>query len=432
MTSRASEGALCRVHPARARARTSRATTATAVDLLEEAERPLLIAGKGAAWADADAELRRLVERLQLPFLPSPMGKGVISDDHPLNAAACRSFALRNADCIVLVGARLNWILHFGRPPRFAPDVRVIQVEIEPSEIGNSVAAAVGLVGDARAVSGQLLEAAPEAPLRIDAWRARLREHGDANAQEVAPLAESDAAPMNFYRMYREIAAALDHDATVVTDGESTQAVSRSMLPNELPRHRLDAGASGTMGVAVPYAIGAQVARPDGQVVCVGGDFAFGWNGMEVETAARYGLPIVFIVANNRSIAMRGSYARYSYGLAPESDEPLRYDRLMDALGGRGQLVERPEELRPALERVLADRKPALLNVLVDKDPKRKPQEFHWLERTTRMSYQAQAGGCGLGGAAAPLERVRQPAATLARDRQLLGRPRPRVAITFR
>ncbi len=99
--------------------------------------------------------------------------------------------------------------------------------------------------------------------------------------------------------------------------------------------------------------------------------------------------PIVFIVANNRSIAMRGSYARYSYGLAPESDEPLRYDRPMDALGGRGQLVERPEELRPALERALADRKPALLNVLVDKDPKRKPQEFHWLERTTRMLYQA-------------------------------------------
>jgi len=358
-----------------------------AIALLSSAQRPLLLVGKGAAWAGADSELRSLVDRLQLPFLPSPMGKGTIPDDHPLSAAGARSVALQSADCILLVGARLNWIFHFGAPPRFDPDVKVIQVDIEASEIGNAVPAAVGLVGDAKAVARQLLDAAPEAPLPIDAWRRTLQDASQSNAAQVASLIDSDDAPMNFYRMYRDIADVLDDDATVVADGESTQAVSRVMLPNSLPRHRLDAGTGGCMGVAVPYAIGAQIARPTKQVVCLNGDFAFGWNGMEIETAARYQLPIVFIVANNRSIAKGGSYGRYGYGEVPESDDPLRYDQMMDALGGRGEFVADPAQLRPALERAFAERKPTLLNVLIDKDPKRKPQEFSWLDRLGRMRY---------------------------------------------
>ena len=251
----------------------------------------------------------------------------------------------------------------------------MIQVDIDASEIGNAVPAAVGLVGDAKAIARQLLDAAPEAPLPIDAWRRTLSEASASNAAQVATLIDADDAPMNFYRMYRDIADVLDDDATVVADGESTQAVSRVMLPNGLPRHRLDAGTGGCMGVAVPYAIGAQVARPEKQVVCLNGDFAFGWNGMEVETAARYQLPIVFIVANNRSIAMGGSYGRYGYGEVPESDDPLRYDQMMDALGGRGEFVADPAQLRPALERAFTERKPTLLNVLIDKNPQRKPQE---------------------------------------------------------
>ena len=279
------------------------------------------------------------------------MGKGTVPDDHPLSAAGARSQALK-ADCILLVGARLNWIFHFGAPPRFDPEVKMIQVDIDASEIGNAIPVAVGLVGDAKAMARQLLDAAPEAPLPIDPWRRALNDASESNAAQVASLIDAADAPMNFYRMYRDIA-----------DGESTQAVSRVMLPNSLPRHRLDAGTGGCMGVAVPYAIGAQIARPEKQVICLNGDFAFGWNGMEIETAARYQLPIVFIVANNRSIAMGGSYGRYGYGEVPESDDPLRYDQMMDALGGRGEFVADPAQLGPALERAFAERKPTLLKM---------------------------------------------------------------------
>lgn len=360
-----------------------------ALEEVKRAERPLLLIGKGVAWADAAGPAGQLVERLQLPFIPSPMGKGVIPDDHPLCMAGARSYALRNADLVILVGARFNWIFHFGQPPRLAEDVKVVQIDIDPAEIGNGMPATVGIVGDAGTVLQQLVEEIGQGSrTRLESpWLAALQAERQKNEAAVAALAESEEAPMNLYRMYRDIREVIAADAIVAIDGENTMAVSRAMLPNFLPRHRLDAGVSGCMGVAMPYAIGAKVGCPDKQVLALNGDFAFGWNGMEVETALRHNLPIVFLVANNGSIG--GGRQRVLLGEAAGGDETavLRYDRLMEALGGHGEYIETPQQLKPALSRALASGAPSLLNVVIDPQTRRKEQPFDWLARRGRMRY---------------------------------------------
>jgi len=360
----------------------------TALVELRRAERPLVLVGKGAAWADAANEARAFVDRFQIPFVPSPMGKGVIPDDHPQCVAAARSYALRHADLILLVGARLNWIFHFGEAPRFAPDVTVVQIDIEPAEIGCGAATTVGLVGDAQMVLRQLVDAAgPKPSAQSESpWLEALAAERTRNQTTVAAMANSDTSPINLYRLFRDIHDVLDRDATLTVDGERTMAVSRALAPAYLPRHRLDAGTSGCMGVAVPYAIGAQVARPGRQVLSVNGDWAFGFNGMEVETAVRHNLPIVFLVANNGTTGLINSARIFS--IAPgDPFDVVRYDRLVEAFGGHGEFVETAPQLRPALERAFASGRTALINVVVDPTADRKPQSFDWLSRDSRMRY---------------------------------------------
>lgn len=359
-----------------------------ALSELRRAERPLLLIGKGAAWAGAADEARAFVERFEIPFVPSPMGKGVIPDDHPLCVAAARSYALRHADVILLAGARLNWIFHFGEAPRFSPDVKVIHIDIDPAAIGCGAPTTVGLVGDAKMVLRQIVDsAAHKLPVQSESpWLRALAAERTRNQEAVAAMANSDASPINLYRMFRDIHDVLDRDATVTIDGERTMAVSRAMATAYLPRHRLDAGTSGCMGVAVPYAIGAQVARPGKQVLSINGDWAFGFNGMEVETAARHNLPIVFLVANNGTTGLIHSARIVS--IAPgDPFDVVRYDRLMEAFGGHGEFVETPQQLKPALERAFASGRTALVNVVVDPTANRKPQSFDWLSRDSRMQY---------------------------------------------
>ena len=365
------------------------ATVARAVQLIAGSERPLLLIGKGAAGSRAETELREFVERMQLPFIPSPMGKGVVPDDHPLCVADARSFALRNADLVVLVGARFNWIFHFGQPPRFAPDVKVVQVEIDPDEIGNSIPATVGLVGDAQTVIAQLVnEAGTAARRRLESpWLQALREEQQRNAEGIAPMVGSEEPLINLYRFFRELDAVAGPDSILVDDGESTMAVSRVMQVMKEPRRRLDAGVSGCMGVAVPYALGAQIAAPGSRVMCINGDYAFGWNGMEVETAVRHGLPILFVVANNGSVR-KGAPVFQSAGFT--ADDAIHYERMMEAFGGHAEFVATLPELRPALERALASGKTSLVNVIIDPSAQRKPQPFSWLDRLGRMRYGAE------------------------------------------
>lgn len=358
------------------------ADVAAALAALRAARRPLVIVGKGMAWSRAEAEVRELIERTRLPFLATPMGKGVVSDEHPLSVAAARSFALREADLVVLLGARLNWILHFGRPPRFAPGVKVVQVDISAEQIGHNVAPEVALVGDGRSIVGQLNAALAAEPWSFppdDPWRAALEAKAAENNATVEAMTNDDREPMNYYRALRDVRAALPPDAILVSEGANTMDIGRAMLPNTAPRTRLDAGTYGTMGVGLGFAVGAAVTNPGRPIVALEGDSAFGFSGMEMETICRYGLPVTVIVFNNGGISTGVTLG------GPDAPSPpwvlsraARYERVAEAFGGQGFYVERPADLRPTLDEAIASGRPAIVNVLLDAAADRKPQEHFW------------------------------------------------------
>ncbi|MEE8386713.1 MAG: oxalyl-CoA decarboxylase [Dehalococcoidia bacterium] len=355
-----------------------------ALAALRSAERPLVIVGKGAAYARAEDEVRAFVEATRLPYLASPMGKGVIPDDHRLSVAPARSFALQNADLIFLLGARLNWIMHFGLPPRFNPNVRVVQLDIAAEEIGTNVPTEVALVGDARAIVGQLNAALESEPWSYPAetpWRADLAQNAAGNTAAVEAMLDDDSTPMGYYRVLREIRDVLPRDAIISSEGASTMDIGRTVLPNFYARHRLDAATFGTMGVGLGQAIAAAVVHPDKKVVAVEGDSAFGFSGMEVEVACRYRLPITFIIINNNGIG-GGPTELDPERIPPNSYLPnAHYEKVIEAFGGKGYFVTTPDELGPALKDALADPMPNIVNIMIDPRAQRKPQKFNWLTR---------------------------------------------------
>jgi 2-hydroxyacyl-CoA lyase 1 len=355
------------------------------IEALKSAERPLVIVGKGTASARAEDEVRQFIESTQLPFLATPMGKGVMPDDHPLSVGAARSHVLQNADLVFLMGARLNWILHFGLPPRFNPDVRVVQMDIAAEEIGTNVPAEVALVGDAKAVTAQINAALREQPWQYPAettWRTGIQKKIADNSTTTQTMFDDDSVPMNYYRVLREIRDMLPRDAIIASEGANTMDIGRTVLPNFLPRHRLDAGSFGTMGVGLSFAIAAQAVHPEKRVVAVEGDSAFGFSGMEVEVACRYGMPITFIILNNNGISGGPATLDGSRPVLPVQYVPqARYEKVIEAFGGKGFFVESPDELRPALEAAFAEDGPTVVNIMINPSAQRKPQQFGWLTR---------------------------------------------------
>ena len=353
---------------------------------MKSARQPLAIIGKGAAWAGAEEQVRRFIEETQMPFLPSPMGKGVVPDGHPLSVAAARTYALQNADLVFTIGARLNWIMHFGLPPRFREDLRVVQLDVAAEEIGSSVPAEAALVGDAKVVMAQMVAELEENPWQIAAdnpWRQALDKERKAKQEATVPMLESDEVPMNYYRPLQEIQRILPGDAIVVTEGASTMDISRQVLDNYEPRKRLDAGTWGTMGVGPGFAIAAQVANPDKRVIALEGDAAFGFDGLEVEVAVRHKLPITWIVFNNNGIGGGPSSLPEGAPFPPNAFVPnARYDKVMEAFGAKGYHVESPQELRAALEESFDSGATTLINVTINPDAKRRPQQFGWLSRS--------------------------------------------------
>ena len=345
-----------------------------AAELLLNAERPLLIVGKGVRWSEPVEELRRLVDDLHLPFIASPMGRGFIPDDHALNYSSARGASMRGADVVLVIGARLNWMFGMGRG--FADDVKIIHVDIEPEEIGLQCDVEVGIVADAKQALVQLLAAIEgrtddvAARAREGAWLKALDEARQANEAALAPLLASEETPLNHHRLMREIRDFIPRETIITVDGQISYTTARQVLPSYTPASRLNSGSNGCMGVAVPFAIGAALARPGTPVLSLNGDSAFGFNGLEVETALRYDLPIVFVVDNNDGI-MGNVLERQMF---PDGhDEPVatygrshRYDLIAEAFGGHAEHVERPEEIRPALERAFASGKAAVINVAVD------------------------------------------------------------------
>ncbi|XP_004704066.1 2-hydroxyacyl-CoA lyase 1 [Echinops telfairi] len=371
-----------------------------AASLIRNAQQPLLIFGKGAAYAHAEESIRKLVEQCKLPFLPTPMGKGVVPDNHPNCVSAARSRALQFADVIVLFGARLNWILHFGLPPRYRPDVKFIQVDICAEELGNNVRPAVTLLGDLNAVTGQLLEEFEKTTWQYppeSAWWKSLREKMKSNAAKAQELASSMSLPMNYYTVFHHVQEQLPRDCFVVSEGANTMDIGRTVLQNYFPRHRLDAGTFGTMGVGLGFAIAAAIVakdrNPGQRVICVEGDSAFGFSGMEVETICRHSLPIILLVVNNNGIYQGvdpGTWKEMlNFGDAAATTPPMcllpnaHYEQVMTAFGGKGYFVQTPAELQDSLRQSLAETtKPSLINIMIEPQATRKDQDFHWLTRS--------------------------------------------------
>jgi thiamine pyrophosphate-dependent acetolactate synthase large subunit-like protein len=334
---------------------------------LESAERPLVLIGKGAAWADASAALTRLVD-LGIPYVSSPMARGTLPDDHPNFANAARSHALAHADVVVMIGGRFNWIFGMGR--RFAPDARIVQIDVEPEELTSGAAVSLGIVADAAIATEQLAAALSARRLRSagGAWLEALREQRTRNEARAAQALHDDSVPVNPYRLVQEVKAALPRDAIVTEEGETIMGICRAMLPSYVNRGRLNAGTTGCMGVGAPYAVGAKLACPDRPSVAVLGDYAFGAAAMCVETAVRVGAAPVLVVANNEGIAGH----MIQDGMMPPGSPriasllPARYEKIAEMVDGRAEYVERPEQIRPALERALGADRLALVHVRID------------------------------------------------------------------
>jgi len=354
-----------------------------ALNVLESAEKPLVIVGKGMAWSRAEDEVRAFIERTQLPFLASPMGKGVMDDTHPLSVGAARSHALQEADVIFLMGARLNWIMHFGLPPRFNRKVRIVQLDVAAEAISQNVPAEVALVGDGRAVVGQINKALAGRQWfypKDTPWRVAIAEKAAANAKQIQPMIDDNSTPTNYYRALKDISAWAPRDAVIIGEGANAMDIGRTQLPNAAARLRLDAGSYGTMGIGMGFVIAAAVVHPDRPIISVSGDSAIGFSGMEIETACRYRLPVKIVVLNNGGIG--GGIAEF-----PENRRQLpprvltigaRYDKMMEAFGGRGWYIEDPKDLRGALDAAMAFDGPALVNVRLHHAAGRKPQQYGW------------------------------------------------------
>ncbi len=357
----------------------------SALSALESAERPLVIVGKGMAWSRAEEEVREFIERTQLPFLASPMGKGVVPDDHPLSVGAARTLALKDADLIFLMGARLNWIMHFGLPPRFSKDVRIIQLDASAEEISTNVPAEVALVGDGKAVVSQLNRALTDRQWFYPAeteWRSQLAAKAEDNQATVQPMIDDDSSPMNYYRAFKDIREWLPDNVIIVSEGANTMDIGRTQMPNNNPRSRLDAGSYGTMGVGMGFAIAAATVHPDRPVVAVEGDSGFGFSGMEIETMCRYKLPIKIVILNNGGIGGGMDELPNDRPIpAPILTPRARYDKMIEGFGGKGFLVEDPKDLKATLTEAMAFDGPVIVNLLLDPKAGRKPQQFAWLTK---------------------------------------------------
>ena len=397
--------------------------------LLKTAKAPLVVIGKGAAYAQAEPVIRRFIESSQIPFLPTPMGKGVIADSHPLNAASARSTALREADVVLLLGARLNWILHLGDAPKWKEEVQFIQVDIDAETLGqNNPTPHLSIWGDIRSVVPQISSA-------LGTWHydpanssysSRLAASKEKNLQTSSRKAAEDKIPMTYAKAFSTIESTLhrlsppeEAGIVYVSEGANTMDISRSIFPVSYPRLRLDAGTHATMGVGMGYAIAAHEAysgaaceatsgpqeshRRKKKIVALEGDSAFGFSAMEVETMSRYGMDVLIFVMNNGGVyhgdsdtaeewlKMQDITRQQSTGPSSPAGKgtesrglrstslgfEVAYEKLAEACGGLGYLVRTPEELARATEAGFRDTKVCIINVIIESGKKGK-LEFGW------------------------------------------------------
>ncbi|MFO1023999.1 MAG: thiamine pyrophosphate-binding protein [Acetobacteraceae bacterium] len=337
------------------------------VSALAEAQKPLIVSGSGVIWSRAWTEMQEFVEQAGIPFYTTPQGRGVVPDDHPYSYMTMRSGAFRDADLIIVLGTRMNYIIGHASPPRFGPNAKIARIDIDPVEISNAARYVdIPIVGDCKAVLGQLLQATKGRinPDKYAGWRKQLAD-GEA-AKRSAPGAnkleeDGDIHPVRMLEAVRDF---MDRDAILCVDGQETLNYGRQTMPTFAPGHRLNSGPFGTMGVGMPFGVGAKVACPDKQVIVVHGDGSMGLNAMELDTAIRHKIPLLVVISLN------GGWTG-----DPKREKPgrdlgyTRYDKICEALGGYGEYVDKVEDIRPALERAQAEvdkGRVALVNVRTD------------------------------------------------------------------
>ena len=344
-----------------------------AVELLRQAQRPFVIAGEAAGYTQDGQSLQRFAETTRAPVLTEGQARGLVPDDHPygfgffergLNRAASK---LRDADVVVLLGRKQDYTIGFCRPPNVAADAKIIQIDPAAAEIGRNRGVAVGIVGDVTSVLEQLTAAAARYTWSDLPWLEELRAARAAQGEWAEGLAVPDT-PMHGMFVHKTLAALLRPDDFLSFDGGDFCHFGRALLPAQMPKRWSYVSSLGMLGSSLPSALAAQVAYPDSRVINLTGDGAFGFNGMEFDTAVRHGLNVVTIMGNDAAWGIDRQIQLGLYGRPVATDLlPTRYDLVVQGLGGHGELVERPEELQPALERAFAANKPALVNVAVQR-----------------------------------------------------------------
>ena len=344
---------------------------ARALDVLKGAKRPLIILGKGAAYAQADESVRAFVEQSGIPYLPMSMAKGLLPDDHPLSAGAARSLVLKESDVVVMIGARLNWLLSHGKGKQWgAEPKKFVQIDIEPKEMDSNVEIAAPLVGDIGSVLDSLL-----AGMGADwqkpnpEWTDTIRDKVDGNVAKMAPRLMNNNSPMDYHGALGRLKTIIAErpDAILVNEGANTLDFARSIINMSKPRKRLDVGTWGVMGVGMGSAIAAAV-ETGHPVLAIEGDSAFGFSGMEVETICRYNLPICVVIFNNNGI-YRGTDSNENGDGDPATTvfvPDARYDMMMQAFGGVGVNATTPDELARAVNEAMDSGKPTLINAVID------------------------------------------------------------------
>ncbi|MEP6557123.1 MAG: oxalyl-CoA decarboxylase [Burkholderiales bacterium] len=347
---------------------------AVALDLLKGAKRPLIVLGKGAAYARADSEIRALVETSGIPYLPMSMAKGLLPDNHAQCASAARSFVLAEADVVLLVGARLNWLLSHGKGKTWGGEKaaarKFIQIDIAPTEIDSNVQIAAPLIGDVGSCASALVKGMGANWHKPPSdWTGAIGERKDKNLSKMAETLAKNPSPMNFHSALVVLRDMVKRrpDAIIVNEGANTLDFARSIVDMYEPRKRLDVGTWGIMGIGMGYAVAAAVTTGK-PVIAIEGDSAFGFSGMEVETICRYNLPVCVVVFNNNGI-YRDIDKNPTGGSDPAPTvfvKGARYDKMMEAFGGVGAHVTTPAELSKALDEAIASGKPTLINVVID------------------------------------------------------------------
>ncbi|HEY1506120.1 MAG TPA: oxalyl-CoA decarboxylase [Stellaceae bacterium] len=341
-----------------------------ALDVLKSAARPLIILGKGAAYAQADAAIKTLVEKSGAPFLPMSMAKGLLPDTHPQCAGAARSTVLKDSDVVLMIGARLNWLLSHGKGKNWgdAPK-KFIHIDIEPKEMDSNVEIAAPLVGDIASCVAALIEGMgghwPQPPAD---WTKTVNGKREENIAKMAPRLMNNNSPMDYHGALGALRTVIKErpDTILVNEGANTLDLARGVIDIYKPRKRLDVGTWGVMGVGMGQAIAAAI-ETGHRVLAIEGDSAFGFCGMEVETICRYNLPVCIVVFNNGGI-YRGTDVNAG-GADPATTvfvKGARYDKIMEAFGGVGVQAESPDALKQAVDAALASGKPTLINAVID------------------------------------------------------------------